>query len=59
MGQQHLTHKDRRNMPEWDDSEIIKAAKTPGQEELAFNQLLQKYQERLYWHIRKIVTQSR
>jgi RNA polymerase sigma factor (sigma-70 family) len=42
-------------MPEWDDSEIIKAAKTPGQEELAFNQLLQKYQERLYWHIRKIV----
>ena len=42
-------------MPEWDDREIIKGAKTPGQEENAFNQLVQKYQERLYWHIRKIV----
>ena len=42
-------------MPEWDDREIIKGAKTPGQEEIAFNQLVQKYQERLYWQIRKIV----
>jgi len=42
-------------MPEWDDREIIKGAKTPGLEEIAFNQLVQKYQERLYWHIRKIV----
>ncbi|MCK5066609.1 MAG: RNA polymerase sigma factor [Bacteroidales bacterium] len=42
-------------MPEWDDREIIKGAKSPGQEEIAFNQLVQKYQERLYWQIRKIV----
>ena len=42
-------------MSEWDDREIIKTVKIPGQEELAFNQLVQKYQERLYWHIRKIV----
>ena len=42
-------------MPEWDDREIIEAIKTPGRQEIAFNQLLIKYQERLYWHIRKIV----
>lgn len=39
----------------WDDRDIIKAVKTKGKEELAFNQLVLKYQERLYWHIRKIV----
>lgn len=42
-------------MPKWDDREIVKGASTPGQEEQAFNQLVMKYQERLYWHIRKIV----
>jgi RNA polymerase sigma factor (sigma-70 family) len=42
-------------MPEWNDSEIIQGIATPGKEEEAFNQLVQKYQERLYWHIRKIV----
>lgn len=42
-------------MPEWDDREIIKGARLPGKEEQAFNQLVLKYQERLYWHIRKIV----
>ena len=42
-------------MPEWDDGDIIEGVKIPGKEELAFNQLVQKYQERLYWHIRKIV----
>ena len=42
-------------MPEWDDREIIERVKIPGDEEIAFNQLVQKYQERLYWHIRKIV----
>ncbi len=42
-------------MPEWDDREILEAIKTPGREEEAFNQLLIRYQERLYWHIRKIV----
>ncbi len=42
-------------MPEWDDREIIEGVKTPGKEEEAFRQLVQKYQERLYWHVRKIV----
>ena len=42
-------------MQEWDDKEIIERVKIPGDEEIAFNQLVQKYQERLYWHIRKIV----
>jgi RNA polymerase sigma-70 factor (ECF subfamily) len=42
-------------MPQWDDREIIEGIKTPGREELSFNQLVLKYQERLYWHIRKIV----
>ncbi len=42
-------------MQEWDDREIIEGSKIQGKEEIAFNQLLEKYQERLYWHIRKIV----
>ena len=42
-------------MPEWDDREIIEGASSPGKAELAFKQLVLKYQERLYWHIRKIV----
>jgi len=42
-------------MSEWSDKDIIKAVKTPGKEEVAFNQLVLKYQERMYWHIRKIV----
>ena len=42
-------------MPVWDDRDIIEGAKTRGNEELAFNQLVIKYQERLYWHVRKIV----
>jgi len=42
-------------MPQWDDREILQGIKIPGKEEIAFNRLVQKYQERLYWHIRKIV----
>ncbi|MEN8157036.1 MAG: sigma-70 family RNA polymerase sigma factor [Bacteroidota bacterium] len=42
-------------MPEWDDREIVEGIKRPGKEELSFNMLVKKYQERLYWHIRKIV----
>lgn len=42
-------------MPQWDDREIIEGIKIPGREELSFNQLVLKYQERLYWHVRKIV----
>ena len=42
-------------MPEWDDRGIIQEFNKSGKEEQAFNALVEKYQERLYWHIRKIV----
>ena len=42
-------------MPEWDDREIVEGASNPEKAESAFKQLVLKYQERLYWHIRKIV----
>jgi len=42
-------------MPHWDDSEIIKGFMVQGKQEKAFNELVLKYQERLYWQIRKIV----
>jgi RNA polymerase sigma-70 factor, ECF subfamily len=42
-------------MPELEDREIIAGARIPGKAEQSFNQLVLKYQERLYWHIRKIV----
>lgn len=42
-------------MPEWDDREIIEGIGSPGKKEKAFEQLVSKYQQRLYWHVRKIV----
>jgi RNA polymerase sigma factor (sigma-70 family) len=42
-------------MAEWDDRQILEGMNTPGKEETAFNHLLEKYQEKIYWHIRKIV----
>lgn len=37
------------------DAELVKKLKDPKQKESAFGELLDVYQERLYWHIRKIV----
>lgn len=37
------------------ESDLIKRLKSTKQKEKAFNELLDLYQERLYWHIRKIV----
>ncbi len=37
------------------DQELIDALKSGNRKDLAFNELVMKYQERLYWHIRKIV----
>ena len=37
------------------DQEIISDLKKAGNQDLAFQMLVEKYQERLYWHIRKIV----
>lgn len=38
-----------------DETELIKALKDGTQKEYAFKLLLNNYQERLYWHIRKLV----
>ncbi len=40
-------------MPE--DKEILDAYKQEGQQNYAFNLMMRKYSERLYWHIRKMV----
>jgi len=37
------------------DSELIENFRNPELREPAFRQIVQKYQQRLYWHIRKIV----
>ena len=42
-------------MKEQSDQDILKWMTTQGQQEKGFRCLLSKYQERLYWHIRKIV----
>ena len=38
------------------EAELIKKLKNPTLIDRAFSELLDTYQERLYWHIRKIVT---
>ncbi|MEJ6675671.1 MAG: sigma-70 family RNA polymerase sigma factor [Polaribacter sp.] len=38
------------------EAELIKKLKNPTLKDRAFSELLDTYQERLYWHIRKIVT---
>lgn len=38
------------------DAELVKKLKNPALKDIAFSELLDVYQERLYWHIRKIVT---
>lgn len=37
------------------DEELVKKLKDATLKDIAFNELLDAYQERLYWHIRKIV----
>jgi RNA polymerase sigma-70 factor (ECF subfamily) len=37
------------------DAELVKKLQTPALKDIAFSELLDVYQERLYWHIRKIV----
>ncbi|WP_159950672.1 RNA polymerase sigma factor [Polaribacter septentrionalilitoris] len=38
------------------DAELVKKLKDPTLKDKAFSELLDVYQERLYWHIRKLVT---
>lgn len=37
------------------DAELVKKLQNPALKDIAFSELLDVYQERLYWHIRKIV----
>jgi len=37
------------------EAELVKKLKNPTLKDMAFSELLDVYQERLYWHIRKIV----
>ena len=37
-----------------EDKEILEIFRKEGKQEFAFNLLVQKYSERLYWHIRKL-----
>ena len=38
-----------------EDQDILDIYREGGKEEYAFNLLVRKYQERLYWHIRQLV----
>jgi RNA polymerase sigma factor (sigma-70 family) len=38
-----------------EDKEILKKFANPDSRNLAFNQLVRKYQQKIYWHIRKMV----
>jgi RNA polymerase sigma-70 factor (ECF subfamily) len=40
-----------------DDKDLITAFGDPSQKEAAFTRIIKKYQERLYWHIRRLVIQ--
>jgi RNA polymerase sigma-70 factor (ECF subfamily) len=40
-----------------EDKEILHLFRTSDSQEKAFNMLIRKYQERLYWHIRRMVVQ--
>jgi len=42
-------------MPKTEDRRLIKAILSPKTKDKAFSELLDLYQEKLYWHIRKIV----
>jgi RNA polymerase sigma factor (sigma-70 family) len=38
-----------------DDRELLRQFKEPSQKERAFTAIIKKYQEKLYWHIRRMV----
>ncbi len=40
---------------DYTDSDILKLFRTAAQKDYAFNLLVRKYQEKLYWHIRRIL----
>lgn len=42
-------------LPEQTDAELLQRFRNPETKEQAFTAIIKKYQERLYWHIRRIV----
>ncbi len=42
-------------MPEYNDKELLEFFRDKDKKNYAFNLIMRKYQEKLYWHIRKIV----
>ncbi|HYX08056.1 MAG TPA: sigma-70 family RNA polymerase sigma factor [Bacteroidales bacterium] len=44
-------------MPEYTDKELLKLFREKDTSYYAFNLIVRTYQERLYWHIRRIVTE--
>lgn len=42
-------------MAELDDKELLLAFSDPSQQEATFTRIIKKYQEKLYWHIRRLV----
>jgi RNA polymerase sigma factor (sigma-70 family) len=42
-------------MQNYSDKELLSLFRNPDQRNYAFNLIVRKYQERLYWHLRKIV----
>jgi RNA polymerase sigma factor (sigma-70 family) len=42
-------------MPEYSDKELLEFFRNKQKRNFAFNLIMRKYQEKLYWHIRKIV----
>jgi RNA polymerase sigma factor (sigma-70 family) len=42
-------------MQDYTDKELLSLFRNPDRKNYAFNLIIRKYQERLYWHIRKIV----
>ncbi len=39
----------------WEDKDLIDAFRQPQSRERAFTEIVKKYQERIYWHIRRLV----
>ena len=47
--------KEDRSMDEFRDDELLERFRDEGSRSSAFNTIVERYKERLYWHIRKIV----
>ena len=41
--------------PQTDDQELLLSFKEPATREQAFTSIIKKYQEKLYWHIRRMI----